>query len=215
MKYTVIITVLAFLVGSCTPNSSTSEKTENNRNKDIKISYVHQNTPEAKSLLKKGALIVKLSETALGTELNRAIKERGTKGAIDFCNKNAIKITDSLSEEYDVTIRRIAKKFRNAVNKTNAVESEIYKQYIMEWLSNETLKSKITINAENHPVFYKPIMINGKCLLCHGEAGKTIKKDVADKIAKLYPNDKAINFKLGQPRGMWAITFNGITANLQ
>jgi len=26
----------------------------------------------------------------------------------------------------------------------------------------------------------------------------------------LYPNDKAIDFEIGDPRGMWAITFNDI-----
>ena len=43
--------------------------------------------------------------------------------------------------------------------------------------------------------------------------GETMTQNIADKITELYPNDKAINFEDGHPRGMWAITFNDITVN--
>ena len=48
------------------------------------------------------------------------------------------------------------------------------------------------------------------CLTCHGKPGETIPTNLAKKIEELYPDDKAINFEAGQPRGMWEITFNDI-----
>ena len=46
---------------------------------------------------------------------------------------------------------------------------------------------------------------NGLCLNCHGEPGKEINESTLEKINSLYPEDKAIDFKVGDLRGMWSI----------
>ena len=46
---------------------------------------------------------------------------------------------------------------------------------------------------------YKPLYTMGVCLKCHGE---NISKDIKKELVKNYPNDKAINFKLGSLRGV-------------
>ncbi len=83
----------------------------------------------------------------------------------------------------------------------------------MEWLAHKSLKSKLAIDENGHPVYYKPIILTNNCLVCHGKPGESIPDNLAEKIAELYPDDKAINFEAGHPRGMWAITFSKITVN--
>ena len=213
MKYPIILIsfILLFSIVSCTSNIKETDEQQNKSDDTVRVSYVYQDDEQTKSLRKRGAVIAKLSTNALGEALNKAIKESGAEHAINFCNLEAMKITDSLSKAEGALIRRVAKKYRNPKNETNPVESKIFKQYIMEWLNGVTLKSKIAINENGHPVFYKPIITNKKCLSCHGTPGETMPQNLADKIAALYPNDKAINFEDGHPRGMWAITFTEIT----
>ncbi len=213
MKYPIVLIsfVLLFSIISCTSNIKESDEQQNKSDDDVRISYVFQDDEQTKSLRKRGAVIAKISTITLGEALQKAIKENGAEQAIDFCNHEAMKITDSLSKAEGAIIRRIAKKYRNPKNEVNPVESKIFKQYIMEWLSGVTLKSKIAIDENGHPVFYKPIITNKNCLTCHGTPGETMPQNLADKIADLYPNDKAINFEDGHPRGMWAITFPEIT----
>lgn len=213
MKYPIILIsfVLMISIVSCTSNNKESDKQQDKSGNQVKVSYISLNDPKTKDIQKKGAIIVRLATTELGKALNKAIKEEGAENAIDFCNHRAMKITDSLATAEGVIIRRLAKKNRNPENETNAIESKIYKQYIMEWLTNKTLVSKLAIDENNHPVYYKPIIINKKCLTCHGKPGETMPRNLADKIAGLYPNDKAIDFEDGHPRGMWAITFSEIT----
>ena len=215
MKYPIIIisVVLLFSIVSCTSNNKKADEQQEKPDDNVRVSYVYQDDAQTKSIRKRGAVIAKISTIALGEALQKALKEGGQEHALDFCNHQAMKITDSLSKAEGAIIRRVAKKYRNPKNETNPVESKIFKQYIMEWLSGATLKSKIAINENGHPVYYKPIITNKNCLTCHGTPGETMTQNIADKITELYPNDKAINFEDGHPRGMWAITFNDITVN--
>lgn len=213
MKYHTIIISFVLMVSlvGCTSNDKGKNGQQNKPDDEVRVSYVHQNDEKTKSLKRKGARIVKLSSSAIGKARKKAIEEKGAEHALDFCNQQSMNITDSLAKAENVIIRRVAKKNRNPENETNAVESKIYRQYIMEWLGNQPLKPKLTIDKNGHPVYYKPIIINKKCLTCHGKPGETIPEDLAAKIAELYPNDKAINFEDRHPRGMWAITFLDVT----
>ncbi len=203
---------MIILVMSCTSNEKDNSK-ENISDDGVRVSYIFQNDSQSKDLKKRGAIITKLSTVALGKALKKAIKEGGLEYALDFCHHEAIKITDSLAKSDGVIIKRLAKKNRNPKNSMNAVESKIYKQYIMEWLTNKTLIPKLAINENGNPVYYKPIILNKNCLVCHGKPEENIPKNITNKIAELYPNDKAINFNDGHPRGMWSITFTEVAAN--
>jgi len=215
MKYPTIIISFVLIISllSCTNEVKQSDEKQKVSDENIRISYVYQNDEQTKSVKKRGAVIAKVSTVALGKALQSAIKEGGPEQALTFCNHQAIKITDSLSKAEGAVIKRVAKKNRNPENEMSAVESKVFKQFLMEWLSGKTLEAKLTIDENNHPVYYKPILTTKNCLVCHGKPGKNIPENMADKIAELYPEDKAINFEDGHPRGMWVISFPEIKVN--
>lgn len=159
------------------------------------------------ALIERGNKIARLTALTLQKSLKNAIKQGGLEYAISFCNIEAMPITDSVSESESVEVRRLAKKYRNPLNETNPEESELYKSYILEWLGGQQLKPKIIPDNNGHPVYYNPIYVGALCLNCHGEPDKNINSGLAEMIKNLYPEDKATNFKQGQLRGMWAITF--------
>ena len=52
-------------------------------------------------------------------------------------------------------------------------------------------------------MFYKPIVINNEaCLKCHGN----VEGDLAKVIKATYPEDRATGYKMGDLRGMIAVT---------
>ena len=206
-----LLSSILLFVGCSSNNTTTKNNVEQKKPTDnTKVSYIYQDDEQSKTLNKKGAVIAKISEVALGTALKKAIADGGLEHAIEFCNIEAINITDSLSKAEGVSIRRIAQKYRNPKNKPTDVESKIFKQYIMDYLSSVPLKSRLAVNHKGNPVYYKPIVTNNMCLSCHGTTGETMPLDLTTKITDLYPEDKAIDFKSGQPRGMWAITFKNV-----
>jgi uncharacterized protein DUF3365 len=209
------IVISLFLVFGCSSNSSklTDSTSEKNSKSDVKVAYIYQNDEQFNALKDKGARIAKISQVALGKALQNAIAKGGYENAVGFCKNEAMRITDSISNSEDVDIKRVAKKNRNPANATDEVESKIFKQYIMEFLSGTTLKPRIAINENGNPVYYKPIITNKMCLTCHGTPGETMSLEITDIIRENYPDDKATNFSAGHPRGMWAITFKGINVN--
>jgi hypothetical protein len=211
------ITAFSIILAGCF-NQSEDSKNEQNVQKDTQLyngptNYLQLNDSLSKALINQGNSIAQKAGLSLQKALKAAINEGGLEYAIQFCNVEALPITDSVSESESVEIKRLAKKYRNTLNKTDSVESEIYKTYILDWLSGKPLKPSIMADENHHPVYYNPIYVGALCLNCHGEVGTNINPDLAATISKLYPDDKATNFKQGQLRGMWAITFNGIKVN--
>ena len=210
---TFIIT-LPFLVVSCFNQTGYSEQTKTtsvvSSDQNESSEYVKLNDSLKGLLINSGNKISHKAGLSLKNALKNAINEGGLEYAIEFCNIEAIPITDSVSITESVEIKRLAKKYRNPLNETDSVESEIYKTYILDWLSGKPLKPRIIPNENQHPVYYNPIFVGALCLNCHGEVGSNIQLDLANTIQELYPEDKAIDFKQGQLRGMWAITFNSI-----
>ena len=205
MKILFTISLLAgvLLLGAC--SSQNSQKKEENKSQETVKIQLNDSTKNA--LILRGDDIAKHAQLAFQSSLKKAIKTHGKAYAIGFCNNKAMEITDSVSAAQNVQIRRLAKKYRNPLNETNAAESEIYKTYILDWLKRKTLYAKVIPNEQGQPVYYRPIGIQPVCLNCHGVPGEDIPSPLAEKIAALYPDDKAVNFHKGELRGMWAITF--------
>lgn len=211
---TLAFTVIIFVALGCANQSNESKKNKQNGSSDIttneSAAYLQLNDSLSSILIKRGNDIAQKAGLSLQKALKEAIQEGGLEYAIEFCNVEALPITDSVSKTESVEIKRLAKKYRNPHNETDSVESEIYKTYILDWLSGKPLRPNVIPNENNHPVYYNPIYVGALCLNCHGEVGTNINPGLAAVIEELYPEDKATNFKQGQLRGMWAITFHDI-----
>jgi len=200
---------LLIMVAALTACNSENNKETNSGNRPIADKIV-LNDSVKKMLVLKGAAISKQMALVLKKNLKSAIKKESIDHAIDFCHNRAILLTDSMSAALGVKIKRVAKKYRNSFNETSPKESELYKQYILDWLGRKPITPKIIPDKNGQPVYYSMISINNKvCLKCHGTPGKEMPVEREQRIKKYYPNDKALNFKYGEPRGMWVITFPG------
>ena len=194
----------ALLFAAC---ANQEKKQQQNIDEVAKVSPVHFTDSLRNVLIKRGNMIVNQAQISLQKALKNAIKSGGMEHAIQFCNSKAIALTDSVSTAQQAQIRRLAKKYRNPLNETDSAESKIFKAYVLAWLNGKTLAPKIIPNEKGQPVYYKPIGIQPICLNCHGKPGEDIPPQVMATIAQLYPEDKAVDFKKLELRGMWAVTF--------
>lgn len=164
-----------------------------------------QNTPRDKdiSILKdKADSITTLSQNVLLQNVAGAIQKGGTEYAVDFCQVEAIPITDSLSKEVQMYIQRITDKNRNLKNNLN-IEAD--RLIFDEFKVKSELADTLLIEKEKY-VYYKRINIAmSTCLKCHGNPQVDIEEKTLQKINTLYPNDKAVGYKLNDFRGLWKI----------
>ena len=142
----------------------------------------------------------------LGENLMGTIQKKGTIEALEFCNIQAMPLTESMATKYNATIKRVSDKNRNPNNKANA-EELTYIEHFKKVVASKNEPKPIVIEKGNKVQFYYPIPTNAMCLQCHGKSNE-IKPEVRTKIMKLYSKDLAVGYSENEVRGIWSITFN-------
>lgn len=151
------------------------------------------------------------AKAVLGKNLIKAINEKGTSGAVEFCNIKAIPLTDSLSVMKNAVIERVSDKPRNKKNAAN--EEELgYITYFKKLVAAGTQPKPIVKTEKGEVNFYYPITTNTMCIQCHGKPNEQIQVETLTALKNLYPMDKAVGYDVNEVRGMWAINFEGDSA---
>ena len=189
MKFIQFFIVLFLLITSIS-NSESSET-----NKSVILN-------EAKNLLKETAKQYK-NTLIQGLQHNNLIK------ALKYCNKEVEQLV-SKNNEKGFAIKRVSLRPRNKNNYPNLYEKEILEKFNkLSLIDNKdlALEHSDIIKDENNNkfVYVKAIRIKEVCLNCHGS---NINDDLRKEIQKLYPDDKAINYKLNDIRGAFVMYRN-------
>ena len=186
MKFIQIFIVMSLLI----TNISHSETIETNKSEILN---------EAKGLLKETSKQYK-NTLIQGLQHNNLIK------ALKYCNKE-VKQLISKDNEKGFAIKRVSLRPRNKNNYPNLYEKEILEKF--NKLSLKDNKKLVLEHSEiikdknnNKFVYVKAIRIKEVCLNCHGS---NINDDLKKEIEKLYPDDKAINYKLNDIRGAFVM----------
>ncbi|PWH81415.1 Tll0287-like domain-containing protein [Brumimicrobium oceani] len=149
------------------------------------------------------------TKATLGKNLMGAIMEKGTEHALEFCNVQAMTLTDSMSQEHNAKITRVSDKPRNQNNQANAEELEqieYYKGLIAEGKTGKEITPNVKMKGDKVQ-FYYPIITNEMCLQCHGTKEEQVKPATLAMLADLYPEDKATGYGDNEVRGIWSIIF--------
>lgn len=154
----------------------------------------------------KGAGITAAAQGALLGKVNKAIAEGGTHYAVEFCNIQASGLVDSLNKVYECEIARVTNRKRNPDNKIETDYDKIAWNYFLTNQERKATIDTILFEQATHPIYYKPIFIGMEtCLKCHGSRSKDIELATLEKIDSLYPTDAAVNYTMGELRGMWKV----------
>lgn len=160
-----------------------------------------------KSLEEIGLSYANSTKAQLGKNLMGAIQQQGILYALEFCNVQAMPITDSMAKIHQAKIIRVSDKNRNPTNKASDEEAS-YISLFQEVLNKGEEPEPILVSENGKNRFYYPIVTNDMCLKCHGNVGQEIEEKTYEKILELYPNDKAIGYNVNEVRGIWSIEFN-------
>ena len=154
---------------------------------------------EAKNLLKETAKQYK-------NTLIKGLQNNNLKKALKYCNKEVAQLV-SKDNEKGFAIKRVSLRPRNKNNYPNLYEKEILEKFNkLSLKDNKNLAlehSEIIKDKNNNKfVYIKAIRIKEVCLNCHGS---NINDDLKKEIQNIYPDDKAINYKLNDIRGAFVM----------
>ena len=206
MKNTIVSVAITLILGACGPQERISSETFEEVNQSMEVKRLTESEILNEAMI-WGDSISAEAQKQLISNLQNAIAVNGLPGAIEFCNIQALPILAELSEKYGVEIRRASNRYRNPADQPTEDEKAILDAY--EYNAENGNKSDPNIQKfENGEVFLytKAIVIpGGMCLSCHGESGTEINETTLQKLAELYPEDKAKGHKVGDLRGMWSV----------
>ncbi len=147
-----------------------------------------------------GAELLKPFKQQLMGALKAGLQE-GPDQAIEACKVKAPEIAASLSLD-GVEMGRTSHRLRNPDN----AAPEWVKPVLHDYLDNEAEVHPVEVSAgEGRMGYVEPIRMQATpCLMCHGEV---LAPAVAEKIAVLYPEDRATGFGDGDLRGVFWVSW--------
>jgi len=167
-------------------------------------------TIDTTAVIEEGRAISKAAFNTLSSNLKQAMEEGGVEFALKFCNLEAMPLTDSLSSNYGIELRRASHQPRNPVNRADSLEMKTIVEYLSQIKEKGELKP-VTYVRDKTIYYHAPIRItNQLCLNCHGKRGTDIAESDFETIQELYPEDEATGFEMGQLRGIWSIDFKAL-----
>ncbi len=165
-----------------------------------------EQTFDAATFTKQSRTAAAMTQAALLAAVGAAIEEGGFHGAVDYCNLSATGLTDSLSEAYDLNISRISTRYRNPNNKLTSQEDKRAWSYYQTKTASTSAADTVLHDRAGNATYYKPIWLGAElCLNCHGSRSTEIALETLEAIDARYPSDAAVNYTLGDLRGLWKV----------
>jgi signal transduction histidine kinase len=186
-----LVFFLIVLIVSLTSQSSKGGQSARQESTDPSITRYVQQGNEAISLLQTRLV------QALTSELNKG----GPASAVRVCRDEAQVITKQVAQEKGIAVGRTSHRLRNPVN--------VPRDWIASFVEESVGKRASEVEAQvvdlgNRVGVLKPIGVLELCTNCHGMENQ-IAGDVKAVLAEAYPDDMAVDFKVGDLRGwMWA-----------
>jgi hypothetical protein len=165
-----------------------------------------QDFPQKERYRAAGEKLAAQAQASLMQQVKKALREGGPVHAIDYCHAAADSLTAAAAKQAGARISRIAQRNRNPAN---GLETKAEKEAFaaLAQLAPRYDTSLVRAGAKR-VTFFKPIpLAMNTCLKCHGTPQKEVAPETLAAIAERYPEDKALNFKLGELRGAWKISF--------
>ena len=124
---------------------------------------------------------------------------QGPVNAIDACHLQAPEIANDFAP--DVQVGRTSDRLRNPDNASPDWVSPILEKYLASTADREP---QIVMLDDNRVGYVEPIVLKSLCITCHG---KELAPEIATRIHELYPDDRAIDYEIGDLRGVFWIDF--------
>ena len=146
--------------------------------------------------------IAKSLQQQLGQRLKLAMAAGGPLEALATCKLDAPVITSQVSERMGARVARTALKVRNSANKANAVQQSILEDFRHQMTTGSGALERFDMAADGSAQYMKAIPTQALCLVCHGSE---VGPEVTAAIARLYPDDQATGFSVGDLRGAFVV----------
>lgn len=152
--------------------------------------------------------IVKQFAETLQPALQKGMKDGGPVNAIGVCHTKAPQIAHDLSKSTGWNVNRVSLKPRGASATPDAWETQVMEKFNAELAAGKDVKTiefseVIKVDGQSTFRYMKAVPTAEVCLKCHGT---DVVPPVKEAIAKLYPQDSAMGYQMGEIRGAFSFS---------
>ncbi|MEJ2541812.1 MAG: DUF3365 domain-containing protein, partial [Gemmatimonadota bacterium] len=127
-------------------------------------------------------------------------------GALEFCNVEALPLTDRVAREQGMEVTRTSLRLRNPANAPDAADEEALQWFQAQLDSDAGVPEMHVRRMEDGSYrYYQPLMTAGLCVQCHG-ARDELAPDVLEALDEHYPEDRATGYAEGDWRGLLRVS---------
>ncbi|MCR4347359.1 MAG: DUF3365 domain-containing protein [Sulfuricaulis sp.] len=143
----------------------------------------------------------------LKSALLEAMTKEGPEKAMSVCSEKAVQIGNETARQTGWSLRRVTTKARNPLNMPDAYETAVlgdFEKILASGKEDAARYEVVTESGVRYARFTKALKIEPLCLTCHG-VNEAVAPGVRDRLAKLYPHDRARGYQLNELRGALSI----------
>ena len=155
------------------------------------------------AIMMRGSQIATAIAQGLAGRLQTKLEQEGPAGAVDFCSRTALALTDSLTAAYPgTTVKRTSLKIRNPKNAPDRFEQTALAFFDSVRTAGGSLPQAYVQPVSDDEVrFYRPLVVMPFCTKCHGTT-EALGPGVQAILQERYPEDQAIGYQAGDWRGV-------------
>ena len=140
--------------------------------------------------------------STLQQNLVEAMQANGPVGAMAFCNVEALPLTQQVSEEQGMVVKRTSWRLRNPANAPDELEGAALAHFAEAAAAGGGVPADwVQADPAGGFRYYKALPTGAPCVQCHG-APEQLAEGIPEALAGLYPMDQAVNFAAGKLRGL-------------
>jgi hypothetical protein len=166
--------------------------------------------PPNKALVEESREVANRIAGQVRDELVRELERTSPIRAITVCKYSVPEITSNISRQTGLRVTRVALRPRNRA----LAEPDAWEQQVLLDFEKRVAKGEKADALEHHEIvtepagrafrYMKSIAVSQPCMLCHGPVNQ-LSEGVRAQLLLEYPNDKAVEYQVGQVRGAISI----------
>lgn len=135
----------------------------------------------------------------LAGRLAAALEEGGPAAAVTVCRDEAPRLTAEVASEHGVSLGRASDKLRSARN-----AAPPWARGLVEASAGRAAEDvrPVAVDLGDRIGLMRPIVVAQACTRCHG-AREDIAPEVTERLAREYPDDRAVGYDAGDHRGFF------------
>ncbi len=185
---------------------------------ELKFAWVDPDDPAVAAIRQSGETAIQLVGNKLIMEVNQVLAAKGAEAAIDVLHLKTLTFPPAAPGKPVITaVKRTSLKVRQPANAPDnadlAALISIQKELMDGNNPPKLLIQRIEADGATPAEWrvYRPISVMSACLVCHGPVD-SLPPGVQAKLARLYPEDKAVNYTAYDWRGVIRVSVTAAPA---